>query len=119
MHELAVTRSILDLAIQHANKGHITDLYLVIGQLSSMIDDSVQFYWDIISAGTDAEGATLHFRRIPAEMTCCSCGQCYAPGSDDFACPGCGSENIRLTAGEEFYLEAIVVESEKTGQVQV
>jgi hydrogenase nickel incorporation protein HypA/HybF len=52
MHELAVTESILEIALRHAqehNARHITGLYLVLGQWASIVDDSVQFYWDIIS----------------------------------------------------------------------
>jgi hydrogenase nickel incorporation protein HypA/HybF len=112
MHELAVTTSILNLALQHAGAAHITDVYLVIGQLSSVIDDSVQFYWDIISQNTAAEGSRLHFRRIPAEFQCKSCSTRYPIRGDDFTCPECGGAAVHVVAGEEFYLEAIDV-SEK------
>jgi hydrogenase nickel incorporation protein HypA/HybF len=73
MHELSVTESILEISLRHAQEAsakRITNLYLVIGQLASIIDDSVQFYWDIISKGTIADGATLHFRRLPAKLIC-------------------------------------------------
>jgi hydrogenase nickel incorporation protein HypA/HybF len=112
VHELAVTQSLLGLALQHADKAgcrRITDLYIVVGQLSSMIDDCVQFYWDIISEGTPAERAKLHFRRIPAEMQCAECQRRF-PLNDQFACPNCGSTNGRIVAGEEFYLDSIEVE---------
>lgn len=115
MHELPVTESILEIALRHAEEGgasRITDLYLVIGQLSSVVDDSVQFYWDILSKDTPAEGARLHFRRIPTEMVCLNCGLHYAPSKDDLACPNCGGVSIRVTAGEELYLEAIDVDKE-------
>lgn len=111
MHELAVTQSILEIALQHAEQagaGRITDLHLVIGQLSSMVDDSVQFYWDLISQGTPAEGARLHFRRVPVEMQCRACDHRYTPDGD-FMCPACGSDQVQVVAGEEFYLEAIDV----------
>jgi hypothetical protein len=55
MHELPVTESILDIAVKHArqaNAQRIADIYLVIGQLSSIVDDSIQFYWDIIAKDT-------------------------------------------------------------------
>ena len=42
MHELAVTESLLEIAVRHAraqNARRITDLYLVIGQWSSIVDD--------------------------------------------------------------------------------
>jgi hydrogenase nickel incorporation protein HypA/HybF len=114
MHELSVTESLLEIALRHgktAEARRITDLYLVIGRLSSIIDDSIQFYWDFVSKDTPAEGAQLHFRRVPAEFLCLECNQRYAPGEDDFACPQCGSPRVKVEAGEEFYLESIGVET--------
>jgi len=68
MHELSVTENILNIACQHAEQAQakkVTDIYLVIGQLSSIVDDSVQFYWDIISKDSLCEQSKLHFCRIP------------------------------------------------------
>jgi len=113
MHELTVTESILEIALRHAreqNARRITGLYLVIGEWSSVVDDSVQFYWDIISEGTIAKGATLHFRRVMAELVCQDCGQEYRPTSENMACPKCGGTNVKLKSGEEFFLEAIDVD---------
>lgn len=113
MHELSVTQSILDIALQHAEKAEakrITDLYIVMGQLSSMVDDSIQFYWEIIARGTIAERATLHFRRVPAELQCRSCSTKYHPTDRELACPECGGVNTKIIAGEEFALESIDVE---------
>ena len=113
MHELAVTESILEIAIRHAqeqNARRITDLYLVLGQWSTVVDDSVQFYWDIISDGTIAKSATLHFRRVKAELACQDCGEEYHPVNETLACPKCGGTNVKVKAGEEFFLEAIDVE---------
>ncbi len=113
MHELSVTESILEIALRHAESAQaarITDLYLVIGQLSSLVDDSVQFYWDLISQDTPAEHARLHFRRIPTELLCQDCGLQYHPDPEDLTCPACQSARLKVAAGEEFYLEAIDVE---------
>lgn len=113
MHELAVTESVLEIALRHANQadaGRITDLYLVIGRLSSVVDDSVQFYWDIISQGTPAEGAQLHFRRVPTEMHCAECDLTYAPAGEDLACPECDGLAVRVVSGDQFQLEAIDVD---------
>jgi len=113
MHELAVTEQIKEIALRHARAAgaeRVTDLYLVIGDLSSIVDDSVQFYWDFVSEGTAAAGARLHFRRIPAEMACQACGHDYSPG-EALLCPRCDSGRVRIVAGDEFYLEAIDVEA--------
>ncbi len=117
MHELMVTQNVLDIALKQVSGGQkITALYLVVGKLSSMIDESVQFYWDIISEGTAAQGAQLHFRRIPANMQCVDCHQEYQLGGDDFTCPYCRSSSVRLISGDEFYLQAIDVEENSEKQ---
>jgi hydrogenase nickel incorporation protein HypA/HybF len=113
MHELAVTQSILDIALRHANEAgakRITDINLVVGQFSSIVDDSVQFYWDIIAKETIAYGATLHFNRIPGEMTCSDCGNTFRPTDETFECPNCSSVLVRITKGEEFRVDSIDVE---------
>lgn len=114
MHELAVTESLLEITIRHGNSAgakRISDIYLVIGQLASIIDDSVQFYWDIISKDTIAEGAVLHFQRKSIELVCEMCGTQFSPDSEDMSCPNCGNIQIKVISGEEFYLEAIDVET--------
>lgn len=113
MHELPVTESILDIALRHAGEAgatRITDIHLVIGDLSSIVDDSVQFYWDIISEDTMAAGARLHFQRLPILLRCLQCDHHYKPAQEDFACPQCGSERVKIEQGEEFYLESVEIE---------
>lgn len=115
MHELMVTESLLEIALRHAQQAdaaRVTDLHLVIGELSSVIDDSVQFYWDFVSEGTPAEGATLHFRRIPAELACQECGATY-DAKVDLTCPECRSSNVRIISGQEFFLEAIEISNDE------
>jgi hydrogenase nickel incorporation protein HypA/HybF len=118
MHELAVTQSILEIALRHAARagaGRIVELHLVIGEMATIVDDSVQFYWPLISQGTAAEGSRLQFRRIAAQFGCRACGFTYHP-SDGLACPRCDSSAVRLVAGDEFHLESIqVTEQESAG----
>lgn len=113
MHELSVTESLLTIAVKHAEKANarrVTDLHIVIGDLASMVDDSIQFYWDVIARETIAEGATLHFRRVPAELQCNTCAEKYRPTDKELICPNCGGVGARIIAGEEFALESIDVE---------
>ena len=116
MHELTVTQSILKIALQHAeqaNAKRISDLHIVIGEFASMVDDSIQFYWDIIAKDTMAEGATLHFRRVPAELECRNCSEKYRPNGEELICPTCGNVGAKIIAGEEFFLEAIDVDHDQ------
>jgi hydrogenase nickel incorporation protein HypA/HybF len=113
MHELSVTQSLLEIALRHGREAgaeRVTDLYLVIGQWSSIVDDSVQFYWDLVAQGTPAEGARLHFERIPARAACGDCGCEFAPGGGSLLCPDCGSSRLRVLTGDQFQLESIAIE---------
>jgi hydrogenase nickel incorporation protein HypA/HybF len=113
MHELSVTESVLEIACKHALKEKakkVTDIYLVIGHLSSIVDDSVQFYWDIISKETICEDATLHFKREPAILVCLECQQEYTLEDELMPCPNCGSAKIRVLSGDEFNLESIEIQ---------
>ena len=113
MHELPVTESLLEISLRHASQAganRIIALHLVIGQLASIIDDSVQFYWDIIARDTPAEGAILSFQRLPAVFHCLNCDLVYRPGDEIEPCPDCQSTKIEIQSGREFYLESIEVE---------
>jgi len=113
MHELAVTESILNIAVKHAQAAdaqRVTDIHIVLGQLSSIIDDSVQFYWDIISQDTLCAGAQLHFKRIPATLKCLDCDQEYTLNGPLEPCPNCHSARVRVVSGEEFWLDSLEIE---------
>lgn len=113
MHELPVTQNILELALTYgANAGatKITRLYITIGDLASIVDDSVQFYWELIAKDTIAEKAELEFHRIKTELRCKNCSQTYKPVSGISTCPNCQSSQIEILSGKEFYLEAIDIE---------
>ncbi len=114
MHELAVTESILNITLRHAETHHaikVTDIYLVIGQWSTIIDDSIQFHWDILAENTIAQNAKLHFERIPVELFCLDCSNTYAPTDEELVCPNCGSVRIKVIKGDEFNIDAIEIET--------
>ncbi len=115
MHELSVTESLLDLTLSHARQAQaskVTGLYIVIGRLSSIVDDSVQFYWDFVAENTICEGAKLYFNRLPAILKCMDCETQYNIEEELTPCPSCGSSHTTILKGEEFYLDSIEIEKE-------
>lgn len=120
MHELSVTQGILAIVLDTARRngcGQVTAVNLVIGDLSSFVDDSVQFYFDYLSRDTPAAGAVLNFRREAATATCWDCSlefKVKAPLLGE--CPACGSVRLHITGGQEFFVESIEVDDEDSGR---
>ncbi|MER3544531.1 MAG: hydrogenase maturation nickel metallochaperone HypA [Chloroflexota bacterium] len=112
MHELGIVQQIVDQAaarVQAAGAGRVTGLHLVIGTLSDISPESVQFYFDLVSKGTPAAGAQLSFRQVQPAMRCRTCGTEFFWAPDQDACPRCGARGYELIRGREFYLESIDV----------
>lgn len=100
-------------AADKAGKAHISAIDLVIGAISSIVDDSVQFYFDVLSCGTAAEGARLRFRREPALALCLACGQTTAVAPPlPTHCAYCQSQLLKVSGGDQFYVESIEVDDE-------
>jgi hydrogenase nickel incorporation protein HypA/HybF len=113
MHEYAVTEGLLKLVLEEAQKAgatKITEIKLVIGDLSTIIDESIQMYFDLMSEGTIAHGARLVFRRVPARFECKDCGHDYEKPAKGYDCPQCCGLGMPTGVGREFYVESMDVE---------
>ena len=76
MHELPVTRSILEIVLRHAAANgveRVSAIDLSIGALSDLEPEWLQSYFDHLSRGTPADGARLRIRRSPLTFRCGSC----------------------------------------------
>ncbi len=113
MHELSVAESILKIAQDKAVEAgatRIVRINLVLGAWAGLVDDCIQFYFDILSERGLAEGAELSFQRVSARFRCRACELPFSPSDDDWCCPRCGTLGGELIAGREFYVESIEVE---------
>lgn len=113
MHEYAVTQSMINIVLDEAkrvNASKVLEIWLVIGDLSTIMDDSVQMYFDIMSEGTVAQGAKLVFNRVRAEFRCKACGKVFVKPAKGFDCPECGGLGTPTGIGKEFYIESLEIE---------
>ena len=113
MHEYSISESILSPALDKANEanaGKITRINLVVGELSGVVAECVQFYFDHISKDTAADGASLVFTTKPTLVRCHKCDNTFTPKDSDWSCPGCGETGMDIISGRECYMESIEVE---------
>lgn len=109
MHELSITESIVEIALRHAAGRRISSVHLVIGELSSYVDESIQLYWEELTRGTPAAGAALQFTREPGELLCLDCHQRFPVRAAEFICPHCQSPSALPAGGKDCYVESIEV----------
>jgi hydrogenase nickel incorporation protein HypA/HybF len=113
VHELAITQNILDIVLSEAKAAQadkITKINLVIGELSGVVSDCVQFYFDFLKKGNPAEEATIDFRLVPAELRCRDCQTNFNPQDSAWVCPNCQSTSLEVISGRNCYIESIEVE---------
>jgi hydrogenase nickel incorporation protein HypA/HybF len=113
MHELAITQSMLNLVLEQAEKAgakEVGKINLVIGEMTGVVGDCVQFYFDFISRGTIAEGAALAIKTVPTQARCRGCNKNFELKEFDWTCPYCQGNNMEIVAGKELFVESIEVE---------
>ena len=113
MHEQSIVESLLALALEHADKASaskIIKIILVVGELSGVVDESVEFYFRFLSRDTIASEASLVFTRIPVQLRCRNCDTIFTPDTFDLKCPDCNEYRVEIVAGRELYIDSMEVE---------
>lgn len=116
MHELSVTSSIFEIVEKHAVNNHakrVVAVNLEIGALSNLKNEWIQRYFDLLSAGTVAEGARLMITRVPAVFRCNQCQQLFEIISfitEELLCRQCPSEDIVMISGKEYHIKDMEAE---------
>jgi hydrogenase nickel incorporation protein HypA/HybF len=113
MHELAITQSMFDIVLKQAeqvNARKVTKINLVIGEMTGVVSDCIQFYIDFLSKGTIAEGVIVFVNSKPAIAKCLSCGKTFTVKEMEWICPHCGEISLELTGGRELFVESIEVD---------
>ena len=108
MHEYAVTESILEIVQNEADKAgvdKIDSVTIVIGELSTFVDQSIEFYFSALSQGTVAEDARLIFEKVEAMAVCCECGKDFRPANIYSPCPECHSPVFEVKQGQELFVD--------------
>jgi len=113
MHELAITEGIIRAAIPEAEKHdakRILEIHLKIGELSGVLPECIQYYFDIAGRGTIAEGAKLTIKKIPVSIACPDCGYEGPVDRKKIRCPQCGGIGFRITGGREYFVDSLEAE---------
>ena len=113
MHELALTEAIIRIINSQREKegfSRVEEIRLRIGEYSGIVPEYLLNCFPIAAKGTAAEGARLVIETVPASFRCLDCGYEGAVERRSACCPRCGSVELRMITGREFYVESLKVE---------
>lgn len=113
MHELSIAMSLIDRATEESvRRGgrSIEAVYVRIGPLSGVVEESLRFSWDLATAGTVAAGARLEIEPVPLVVRCPRCeAERELPSVQSLRCPVCGAPAGEVVSGRELELRALEI----------
>jgi len=110
MHEMSITQEIIDICLKHAGGKKVRSLDVEIGELSSIVPESIEFCFEACSRDTDLEGARLNIIKIPGIGLCRDCAARTHLQLLYDACSNCGSFSVVIESGEEMRVKEIEVD---------
>ena len=113
MHEMSIARSILDIAIQAAEREgakRITRVNVLAGEMRAIEPLHLAFCFSLLAEDTIAAAAELNVDVVPVKGKCRSCGETFVVEDYQYFCPKCHSLDIETEGGTELRLTDIEVD---------
>lgn len=104
MHEMNITRSILEIIKKEMDKNSLTrlnSLKIKVGELTAVEPDTLRFCFEACTKDTDMEGAVLEIEKVPLTGKCGDCGAMFRLRSFISVCPVCKGRSIEKMTGTE------------------
>lgn len=112
MHEVGLIHSAIVLATEQVKaqgRNRIHRIDLSVGELSGVVPEALAFAFDVVSAGTLAEGAALHLTTVPTLCYCAHCRREFHPMSWIYACPRCQRLSKEVREGKDLELVSLEI----------
>src|SRR3989338_5223035 len=113
MHEMSLAESVLHIIEDAALKQGFTlvkTVWLEIGQLACVEQESLRFGFDVVTRGSIAEQARLEIIETAGQGRCEKCEQNFPLAALYEACPECGSYDVKVTSGDGMRVMELEVE---------
>jgi hydrogenase nickel incorporation protein HypA/HybF len=108
VHELSITQSVVDAVAEHAAGARVVAVRMSVGQLSGVMPDAMRFCFELITEGTQLQGARLDIDQPSGVAHCESCDRDFQLADLVLLCP-CGSADVAVLAGKELRITSVEV----------
>ena len=113
MHEMAIARNIVNIAVAAAEKEgatRISRVNVVAGELRAIVPEQLIFSFGLMAENTIASGAYLNLEITPVICRCRKCGNEFTVKDYRYICTNCGSQDLDTLSGTELRVKDIEVE---------
>ncbi len=113
MHEMSLAENMLQLIEDAAYQQGFTrvkTVWLEIGQLACVEQESLRFGFDVVTRGSIAEQARLEIIETAGQGRCGKCAQSFPLAALYESCPACGSYDVKVTGGDGMRVKELEVE---------
>jgi hydrogenase nickel incorporation protein HypA/HybF len=117
MHELTLSRAIVDAAVRHAEGRPVTAVHVRVGAMRQAVPSTLEFCFGLASRDTACAEARLETEPVAALLRCPQCGREWDPAPPPlavhgelpgnglpalpaFGCPACGAGGEVVAGGE-------------------
>jgi hydrogenase nickel incorporation protein HypA/HybF len=108
MHELAITQNVVDVVTARTGDAPVAGVRVRVGRLAGVVPDAMRFCFELVTAGTPLQGATLDFDQPEGRGRCRSCGAEFVLVDLILLC-ACGSADVEVLAGRELAVASVVM----------
>lgn len=111
MHELSIAESLIEQVLTVARDNQlkrVDEVEIAVGDLRLVIDEVMQTAFRSVIQDTLAQGAQLKILSVKAHAQCLDCLGEFEPEVNNFLCPKCLVANVKILAGNEIILNAVV-----------
>ena len=110
---MSIAQSLIDILrdemLKHDAKT-LRSVRLNVGQMTAIVPDALSFCFQVVTDGTEMEGARLIMEIIPLVGYCSECEEEFEIKDYAFVCPLCDSTKINTIGGKDLSIVEIEVD---------
>lgn len=101
---------VVSQSAEQAHAGKVVSVKLKIGEMSEVVEESLQFAYGILSEGTLMEDSRLEVEVVPPRSRCLDCACEFEHDRYHLRCPQCDSRDTVLLQGRELEITSIEID---------
>ena len=113
MHEYSIVQSLIESCEEHAKENNalkVTKVVVKIGVMSGVEPHLLREAFELFKEGTICDGCEFVMNIQKVKIECNNCNTTSELQKNEYLCPECKSENIKIIDGEDMFLMQLELE---------